>query len=42
MLYVGVQVDLIYHNKIYIYIASMLLFKIIDHMHKTLNVTNQY
>ena len=42
IIYDEVQVDLIHHNKIYMYKVSMLLFKITDHMYKTLNVTGQY
>ena len=42
IIYDDVQVELIYHNKASIYRASMLSFKIIDHMYKTLNVTDQY
>lgn len=42
IIYDDVQVELIYHNKISIYRASMLLFKIIDNMYKTLNITDQY
>ena len=42
ILYDNVQVDLIYDNKTCIYIASILLFRIIDHMYKTFNITDQY
>ena len=42
MLYEGVQVDMTYHNYISIYRASMMLFRITDHMYKTLLVTDQY
>jgi hypothetical protein len=42
MLYDDVQVDLIYHNNISIYRPSMLLLRIIDHMYKILDSTDQY
>ena len=42
IIYDDVQVDLIHHNKIYMSKVSMLLFKITDHVYKTINVTGQY
>jgi hypothetical protein len=38
----GIPVNLTYHNNISIYRASMMVFRIIDHMYKTLIVTDQY